>query len=455
MNDTDHRDGEPAIPANEHRAGGDAPTAMTPADGFKVDDASPPLSSDIVQVAVDCGHVTNREGKSAKSLPINDITIPEGHRSTPVDAVSNMADSFRVIGQKTPISVQGPSASGKYLLVTGKIRLEAATMLCWTHIEAFVEPPHAVDAERWRLSENYYRSKLTVIEEADHHARLLKLEAAEKGQVVQYSGRGRPKKGTMASSRIVSTPGKTDAANAKASQRLSKISQITEAAKVKAKEVGIDDIEADLLLVAREPKANQVDKVIELANAKAKTERRPKAASLPEAVAPPTQPSEAVIDDKGHVDVLVATLDQSVVRRLQTPWGEEDRLERSLPAQLGQVAGGAVLVQARVYDLPVIVNKFLPICGVELSQVLLVSSADDRDITKMEVVVIAVREGLKAKLFTDGIAAQFAGSFQLVALAESMFPDAKRKVHVFAAEHTDGWECVLREESWSMEPRVQ
>ena len=91
--------------------------------------------------------------------------------------VEALALSFTAIGLQTPITVK-PSkqyASGRpidaYEIVAGQHRYQAAILLKWTEIDAFVTDLTDDDAELWEIDENFARAELTDAQRADHHVR--------------------------------------------------------------------------------------------------------------------------------------------------------------------------------------------------------------------------------------------------------------------------------------------
>lgn len=106
------------------------------------------------------------------------------------------------------------------VLVAGKHRLEAARLLGWKTIQAYVINPSPT-AERtcrlWYLSENLHRSDLTVLERQEMEAEWLDLMTQVEAEQVsvpreqklrkrgtgQGAGGGRPKGGTSESARAV------------------------------------------------------------------------------------------------------------------------------------------------------------------------------------------------------------------------------------------------------------
>src|SRR6476660_3513574 len=88
-------------------------------------------------------------------LYVNNITVPE-HRMRNLDneAVIRMADSFNIIGQKTPISVRmvvDDMFGDHIILIAGLHRLHAAKHLGWERIEAEEFQGNETEARLWEI----------------------------------------------------------------------------------------------------------------------------------------------------------------------------------------------------------------------------------------------------------------------------------------------------------------
>jgi ParB/Sulfiredoxin domain len=95
------------------------------------------------------------------TLPIGTIGIPEGHRATSKSKVRDLAESILADGLLQPIGVRSdPADPGRYILVFGRHRLEAARSLNWPSIEARVLDLDDDSAEMATIAENLFRSPL-------------------------------------------------------------------------------------------------------------------------------------------------------------------------------------------------------------------------------------------------------------------------------------------------------
>lgn len=129
----------------------------------------------------------------AVRLQLDSITPNAGARALVAGRVEMLAQSLRVIGLRTPITVRnglsivrGRPTPG-YEIVAGRHRLAAAKSLGWTEIDAFIMGGSAEDAELWEIDENFARADLTDAQRADHHKRRAKI-LAERGEVAVNGG---------------------------------------------------------------------------------------------------------------------------------------------------------------------------------------------------------------------------------------------------------------------------
>jgi ParB-like nuclease domain len=95
------------------------------------------------------------------------------------------------VGQLSPIlvrRVEGPEGRD-LVLVAGRHRLRAATILEWFHIEGIVVEYDDVKSRLVEIAENLHRSDLTVVERSEHVAEWIRLTEDNSSQVVK---KGRP-----------------------------------------------------------------------------------------------------------------------------------------------------------------------------------------------------------------------------------------------------------------------
>jgi ParB/RepB/Spo0J family partition protein len=389
------------------------------------------------------------------SIKISDLIVPRDRRAADPDAVQLIAESFSVLGQKTPISVGVQSSRPrKYGLIAGDKRVKAAELLGWTYIDAVIEGDDEANAELWKIDENSARQDLTVQEWSDNLARRVELMQARDGQVVQKGKNGRPRGGIAAIARALRIPGASEGSKRKAVERAIKISAIVEEAKKAAKAAGLDDNQEALLDIARESgREAQLKKVAELQaqrSSRLPNTGAPAKPKLPMVAAPPLQPNLSGQPVTEPVDLLVFTPDAAQIALFGKDYGEEDRLERALPPVVKQLAAAAaVVVLAQVSDVPVIVARLLePICGFRgCCRVFLIRRPQASEITENPVLIVAERGGVTLVSPSGWIDGD--KPIDALAIAASMYPEAKNRVNVFASVQVEGWQCLLAPESWA------
>jgi ParB-like chromosome segregation protein Spo0J len=132
-------------------------------------------------------------------------------------------------------------------LVAGRHRLEAARTLEWEHIDAFIMEGNDNDARIWQLMENLYRGDLTSLQRAEHVAELVQLvRDGEKGGQLAHPG------GQQPHDRGISRAAKILGFTREEVRRSEAIAGISEEAKEKAKEKGLDKNQSALLKIAKE-----------------------------------------------------------------------------------------------------------------------------------------------------------------------------------------------------------
>jgi N6-adenosine-specific RNA methylase IME4/ParB-like chromosome segregation protein Spo0J len=97
---------------------------------------------------------------------IDTINIGDRLRQADQTKVDALKPSFREIGQKTPITVQGVEADERVNLSAGLHRLETARQLGWPKILCFHEAIDDLDRELWEIDENLCRAELTPADRA-------------------------------------------------------------------------------------------------------------------------------------------------------------------------------------------------------------------------------------------------------------------------------------------------
>lgn len=106
------------------------------------------------------------DGRVAIWRDIETINIGNRLRQADQGKVDALKPSFREIGQKTPITVQGAEADERVNLSAGLHRLETARQLGWPKILCFHEVIDDLDRELWEIDENLCRAELTPADRA-------------------------------------------------------------------------------------------------------------------------------------------------------------------------------------------------------------------------------------------------------------------------------------------------
>jgi ParB-like chromosome segregation protein Spo0J len=203
------------------------------------------------------GHQQSRGRNGNTALPpleriaVEDVKIIGKHREVDPERVKSLAASMSTkIGLRTPITVRcikkgfGTTA---FALVAGVHRLEAARTLGWEHIDAFIMEGTETDARIWQLMENLYRADLTPLQRADHVAELVQLvrDGDNGGQVAHPGGQQPHDRGISRAAKILGF-------TREEVRRSQAIAGISEEAKQKAKEKGLDKKQSALLKIAKE-----------------------------------------------------------------------------------------------------------------------------------------------------------------------------------------------------------
>lgn len=99
-------------------------------------------------------------------VSVGKITLDDGRRRRPdLEKVGGVADSLQSIGQLYPILVR--RVNGEFVLVDGRLRLEAARRLGWTEVEVQVVDLDELRTELASIDANLMRQELTELERAE------------------------------------------------------------------------------------------------------------------------------------------------------------------------------------------------------------------------------------------------------------------------------------------------
>lgn len=119
-------------------------------------------------------------------LPLDQIDVPHARIRRDLGPIEDLALSLDSFGLLHPVHVY--ESHGRYRLIAGERRLEAARTLGWTMIDAMVRPPGENDL-MLELVENTQRKWLSDAEEADALIRLVREMGCEMKAVAAQAGR--------------------------------------------------------------------------------------------------------------------------------------------------------------------------------------------------------------------------------------------------------------------------
>ncbi|MEJ5226190.1 MAG: ParB/RepB/Spo0J family partition protein, partial [Anaerolineales bacterium] len=158
-----------------------APVAAEPpaAEAEAVAEAPAPLAAETPAVA-DHGLV---------DLPIADV-LPDPRPLRADLAIAELVESVREHGIIQPLIVTPDDASGKYVVIAGNRRLEAARQAGLQTVPAIIRPASPQQRIEWSLIENTQRSDLNALEQAEAFRSLLlhfNLDESQVGRLISHS----------------------------------------------------------------------------------------------------------------------------------------------------------------------------------------------------------------------------------------------------------------------------
>jgi ParB/RepB/Spo0J family partition protein len=121
-----------------------------------------------------------------RRLPLDQIDVPRARIRRDLGTIEDLAVSLDSFGLLHPVHVY--ASHGRYRLVAGERRLEAARKLGWDSIDAMVREPNENDL-LLELVENTQRKWLSDAEEADALIRLVREMGCEMKEVAAQAGR--------------------------------------------------------------------------------------------------------------------------------------------------------------------------------------------------------------------------------------------------------------------------
>ena len=151
------------------------------------------------------------------------------------------------------------------------------------------------------------------------------------------------------------------------------------------------------------------------------------------------------------IDLILATPPRETMRLLSETLSDHSALFRCLKFYELVAKEAVLVVIAKIAGLPTIEAKLFPCCGFKrFAHVLLVRQPTSADIGGADVVIVGIRGSVQPILLTsDSWLSEKDEVLDPVAIAERLFPDAERKLHVFATERSDSWSTLIGDENWS------
>lgn len=203
-----------------------------------------------------------------KTIEIAKVAVSAFAREREGASVRNLAKSMATIGLLNPITVvqskysdpNGIIQDGGFRVVAGGHRFEAAKMLGWDTIRAFVMDCDEADYPRLRMveiSENLHRKELSALERSKLVAEWCELVGGEKPIQSELVSGGRGKRGGESEAARQLGLSQPDV------HRARKVAGLSELAQEKARELGFDDNRSALLEAAKESEPERQAKRLE------------------------------------------------------------------------------------------------------------------------------------------------------------------------------------------------
>jgi ParB-like chromosome segregation protein Spo0J len=197
--------------------------------------------------------------REIRRFPIHKIEVVGKRRRLNSRKRDQIADSIRMVGLQTPITVR-VGEDGGIFLVTGLHRLEAMKSLGETEIDSFVIKGGKLKRRLWQDGENVWRAGLTALERAEAIAR-----STRNAKKLAKTNPGAVKGGKQPGDQGVNKSARRLGLTRETIRRALKIDSISPDAKEAAKERGLDRNQDALLKVAgKGTREAQVSKVREL-----------------------------------------------------------------------------------------------------------------------------------------------------------------------------------------------
>jgi Predicted transcriptional regulators len=99
-------------------------------------------------------------------LRLDKVIVPPRLRKVDPDLAAGIADSMAVNGQQTPIEVSPKNEKGKYTLIAGAHRIDAARLNEWEYIEATIFEGSEAQYKLREIDENLIRRELSPLDKS-------------------------------------------------------------------------------------------------------------------------------------------------------------------------------------------------------------------------------------------------------------------------------------------------
>jgi len=114
-----------------------------------------------------------------ENVVIDTITVSNRLRSVDAAKAKNLSDSIKEVGLLSPIILHSPTPD-ILNLVAGAHRIEAAKLIGWNDIDAYIMEGDELHAQLAEIDENLMRSELTQTQVGEHNKRRREIWAAMK-----------------------------------------------------------------------------------------------------------------------------------------------------------------------------------------------------------------------------------------------------------------------------------
>jgi hypothetical protein len=163
-------------------------------------------------------------------------------------------------------------------------------------------------------------------------------------------------------------------------------------------------------------------------------------------------PSLPPFDDTA-AQLIVLRLRAQELRPFASDYVDVDTLDRCLrrpkPADDAGLVGIVPILMLSTFE-----HALMPLLGFGgIQKLFLESSANNSEITDLNVIVVAWRGNFRSQPLTTF--PTDLGHYDVLALADMFFPDSTIRCQLFARARTDGWLTLIGDENWNEKPSVR